>query len=65
MGKSMLQWFEYEHLPGHLQEVSKPFGELAKLLDDTLEPGRERSVAFRKLLEAKDAAVRAKVNPGA
>jgi hypothetical protein len=28
------------------------------------DPGPERSVALRKLLEAKDAAVRAKLNPG-
>lgn len=26
----MLKWFEFEHLPAHLQDVSRPFGELAK-----------------------------------
>ena len=54
----MLQWFHYEHLPEHLQVVSKPFCELAHKLVDTLPGGPERTVALRKLLEAKDAAVR-------
>lgn len=60
----MLKWFEYAHLPEKLQAVSKPFGELAKGLCETVEPGPERTVALRKLLEAKDAAVRAALNPG-
>lgn len=60
----MLKWFAYTHLPAHLQEVSKPFGELAQHIADTVDAGPERTVALRKLLEAKDAAVRAKLNPG-
>lgn len=60
----MLKWFEYEHLPEHLQAVSKPFGDLAYALCETVEGGPEQTVALRKLLEAKDAAVRAKLNPG-
>lgn len=60
----LLKYFEYEHLPDHLKEVSKPFGDLAQSINDTLEPGPERSVALRKLLEGKDAAVRAKLHPG-
>jgi hypothetical protein len=55
------QFFVYEHLPTHLQEVSKPFGDLANWIIDTLPRNPERTVALRKLLEAKDAAVRAKV----
>lgn len=55
----MLQFFEYKHLPAHLQEVSKPFGDLANLIVDTLPSNPERTVALRKLLEAKDCAVRA------
>ena len=54
------QFFVYEHLPPHLQEVSKPFGELAKMIL-ALPRNPERSVALRKLLEAKDAAVRARL----
>ena len=61
----MLQWFAYAHLPPHLQEVSRPFADLAQLLCTELaEPGPERTVALRKLLEAKDAAVRARLVPG-
>jgi hypothetical protein len=61
----MLRWFQCGHLPDHLQEISKPFGDLAVQLCEATEPGPERTVALRKLLEAKDAAVRAKLNPGA
>lgn len=60
----MLKWFEFEHLPEHLQKVSFPFTELALKICEECEPGPERTVALRKLLEAKDAAVRAKVHPG-
>ena len=55
----ILQFFAYAHLPPHLQAVSKPFGDLAYALVDKLPRNPERTVALRKLLEAKDAAVRA------
>lgn len=55
------QFFAFEHLPAHLQDVSRPFGELAQRIVDTLPRNPERTVALRKLLEAKDAAVRALV----
>lgn len=54
-----LQFFEFAHLPPRLQAVSKPFGELAGHIAEALPDNPERSVALRKLLEAKDAAVRA------
>jgi hypothetical protein len=54
------QFFAYAHLPPHLQEVSKPFADLAQAVL-TLPRNPERTVALRKLLEAKDAAVRAKL----
>lgn len=57
----IMQFFAYEHLPAHLQEVSKPFGDLAKLIVETLPRNPERTVALRKLLESKDAAVRARL----
>lgn len=60
----MLKWFATSHLPEHLREVSDKFLLLASELDASVEPGPERTVAFRKLLEAKDAAVRAKLHPG-
>jgi len=60
----MLKWFEYEHLPPHLRSASRPFCGVAKKIVNEIEPGPERTVALRKLLEAKDAAVRAKLKPG-
>lgn len=53
------QFFAYGHLPPHLQAVSKPFGELAAQIISTLPKNPERTTALRKLLEAKDCAVRA------
>lgn len=57
----MLQFFGYEHLPEHLQSISKPFGELAQKLVNILPANPEREAALRKLLEAKDCAVRANI----
>jgi len=73
--KDILKFFAYEHLPLRLQAVSKPFCDLAyqiahggnvgegdtKVHVGPLE-GPEATVALRKLLEAKDAAVRAAVS---
>ena len=59
MTEPILQFFAYEHLPPPLRDVSKPFGDLATRLVETLPRNPERTVALRKLLEAKDAAVRA------
>jgi hypothetical protein len=61
MSAPIMQYFEYSHLPVHLQEVSKPIGKLAELMDETLLDGPEKSVGLRKLLEAKDALVRARL----
>jgi len=55
------QFFAYAHLPEKLQVVSKPFGDLAQRMIETLPRNPERTVMLRKLLEAKDAAVRALV----
>lgn len=55
----IMQYFEYGHLPEHLQEVSAPFGLLAVQMNSTLPNGPEKSAGLRKLLEAKDCAVRA------
>lgn len=60
----MLKWFAFDHLPDHLKQVSAPFYGLATTICELVEPGPERTVALRKLLEAKDAAVRGKVSPG-
>lgn len=57
----ILLYFHYTHLPMALQASSRPFCELAAHIVTTLPRNTERSVALRKLLEAKDAAVRANV----
>lgn len=62
MAYPILRFFEYEHLPPELQAVSKPFGDLARSLALEVIPDihhAEKATALRKLLEAKDAAVRA------
>ena len=55
----ILQFFHYAHLPEVLRSRSKPFCDLARVIVDTTPRNPERTVALRKLLEAKDANVRA------
>lgn len=57
----IMKYFSYSHLPKHLQDVSKPIGDLAVVMDAVLPDGPEKSAGLRKLLEAKDCFVRAKV----
>lgn len=61
MNESMLQFFEYKHLSLAMQDVSRPFCELARALVATVGRNPERTAALRKLLEAKDCAVRASI----
>jgi hypothetical protein len=56
--EALLGYFAYSHLPERLQAVSRPFSELAHLVANDLS-GPEATVCLRKLLEAKDCAVRA------
>ena len=57
-GEPILKFFSWAHLPAPLQVVSQPFEALAFGLMH-LPRSAERTVALRKLLESKDAAVRA------
>lgn len=57
----ILQFFEFSHLPQVLAAVSAPFCDMAVTIVEELPRNPERTVALRKLLEAKDAAVRAKL----
>lgn len=61
MTEPILQFFEYGHLPAHLQGISRSFHVLAHQLVRVLPRNPERSTALRKLLEGKDAAVRAAI----
>lgn len=57
----ILQYFGYQHLPVELQAVSALFYNLAHQIVERCPRNAERSVALRKLLEGKDAAVRAAI----
>ena len=54
----IMQFFKYSHLPESMQTVSRRFGDLAREVVANCPRNPERTVALRKLLEAKDAAVR-------
>jgi len=58
---NIMKYFEYNHLPLKLREVSEPICLLAMEIDVTIEDGAEKSAGLRKLLEAKDCFVRALV----
>jgi hypothetical protein len=62
MANPIMKYFEYAHLPQTLQDVSKPIGELAKQMDEFLPDCAEKSAGLRKLLEAKDCLVRARLD---
>lgn len=57
----ILRHFRYDHLPPHLQEISKPFHDLAHDLNEwlpNLPYSHQKLQCMQRLLEAKDAAVR-------
>ena len=65
---NLLRYFEYKHLPEHLQPRSAQFHQLAWFValnttrdDGSPADGPEITTALRKLLEAKDCYVRAHV----
>jgi hypothetical protein len=55
----MLKWFAFDHLPEPLQPVSARFYATAAWMMQEIAAGQEATAAMRKLLEAKDCAVRA------
>lgn len=55
-----MRFFEYKHLPDSLMGVSKLFHDVAVAVVDSTPEGAEQSACLRKLMEAKDCAVRAK-----
>jgi len=57
----IMKYFKFEHLPTKLQDVSRPFCELAHVMAYTYPQNPETTAGLRKLLEAKDCAVRAHV----
>jgi hypothetical protein len=60
----MLEYFRTGHLTNErLRRASEPFGELAQQVVMQYRRTPERTVVLRKLLEAKDAAVRCALEP--
>ncbi|MFC1418726.1 hypothetical protein [Streptacidiphilus cavernicola] len=55
----LLRYFEAGHLPAHLREVSLMVGEVARRAVRLLPPGEQRRLGVQRLLDAKDALVRA------
>jgi hypothetical protein len=53
-----LRFFDYDHLPEHLQEISRPFHDLAHDMANRVE-GPQLTNGLQRLLEAKDCMVRA------
>ena len=60
----LMQYFTYAHLPAHLQEISQPLAELVTAMLLKLPMNIETEAFVRKMLEAKDCAVRAKLYKG-
>ena len=61
MNEHILQFFEYGHLPQVLAQISAPFKTLAETIVMNVPNNTERAISLRKLLEGKDAAVRAMI----
>lgn len=61
MPNPIMKYFKYEHLPQRLQDISKPFCDLAADIDANTPDGPEKSAGLRKLLECKDCIVRASI----
>lgn len=59
MTNNIIKYFNYEHLPEHLQAISGPICDLAHEMDAKLPESAEKAAGMRKLLEAKDCLVRA------
>lgn len=56
---ALLRYFESDHLPRHLRDVSNACRYLAQEMAEELPQGPELTAGLRKLLEAKDCFVRA------
>ncbi len=60
MTNNKAEWFNYQHLPEHLQAASKLFYDVAVAMEELCPTNSDqRTIAFQKLIEVKDAYVRA------
>ena len=56
-----MDYFNYQHLPAHLQGVSKAFHDVAHQMLKDVPPGPQFDQGMQRLLEAKDCMVRARI----
>lgn len=63
MEERLIKFFKWDHLPPHLQEVSKSFADLAITIVAKVPAGPERTLALRALWESKNLAVAAVAIP--
>lgn len=61
MPNRLTKFFVSDHLPPELREVSQLFERMAHFLDGGFDETAEKTAGMRKLLEAKDCFVRAKL----
>lgn len=59
--RELMKYFEWTHLRTDLQEISKPCAELAEQMVEQIPDNAELTAGLRKLLEAKDCFVRARL----
>jgi hypothetical protein len=59
-----MKFFESSHLPDKLKGVSSEIERVAQTMNKKIEDNPEKSAGMRKLLEAKDCFVRAKLAEG-
>jgi hypothetical protein len=56
---AMLRWFAYKHLPEEMHRIATTFDAMAQWMVEVIPASDEATVAMRKLLESRDAAIRA------
>ena len=61
MPNRLMRWFDHQHLPLHLQPVSRHCANLAQYIDESIPDGDQKDKGLQKLIEAKDCFVRAKL----
>ncbi len=61
MKNRMMKWFECDHLDGEKYTIAERVRILAEDMDADLDEGPEKTTGLRKLLEAKDCFVRARI----
>jgi hypothetical protein len=59
MNHPLKRYFAHEHLVGEGRYIAEQYAEFVEKLDSHLVDSAEKTVMMRKLLEAKDAGVRA------